>query len=499
MVIAVSTHAALADTLTFSSATAPPTGTFRSFAFASYNEPLDTTQDVLFGTNSGAGLLSNNGSGNLTSVSFFNVGAVVDVYPADVDSDGNLDIVAIGQGELFWFESVSPTLFFFTQRTVSNSALSAFATGAVSDIDGDGSPDIIASNALSGIVEYYRWNPLSGAFDDGVPTGVTGAPTSMAVADLDDDGDEDIVVSNGLSISWIRNETAFDIGVGDIVISFSSAISIDSLSGQTIAPIAVADIDQDGDVDVITTDSLDPVWYPNDGTGSFGTPVSIATTALANGVLEVGDFNADGAADILASSDTTQLTYHVNDGTGGFTASATTALGGSTVFAGGAGDLDADGLDDAISGGTSISVNAQTHLNTTSITQFTDEGFALAGAAGTPRLVAIACGVAGGTNNTLTLQLTSAVPLAKAYLMASPVNNPTFFQGGILVPGAHPDALLPVNPSGNPPTTNAGTRSPVFPIAPGLSGVPLVLQYWIEDASNPSGFSASNGVEAVLP
>jgi hypothetical protein len=69
---------------------------------------------------------------------------------------------------------------------------------------------------------------------------------------------------------------------------------------------------------------------------------------------------------------------------------------------------------------------------------------------------------------------------------AMPVVAP--FKGGVLVPSS--DVILAAMPiDGNGDLVVAGTWPTGIP-----AGVPLWMQYWVRDPSDPEGFAASNGI-----
>lgn len=64
------------------------------------------------------------------------------------------------------------------------------------------------------------------------------------------------------------------------------------------------------------------------------------------------------------------------------------------------------------------------------------------------------------------------------------------FHGGVLVPS--PDVIVPIVPGGG------GNWVSTFRWPVGASE-PLILQAWFPDAGSPTGFSASNALQAGLP
>ena len=116
--------------------------------------------------------------------------------------------------------------------------------------------------------------------------------------------------------------------------------------------VRAVDIDGDGDVDVLSASELDDriAWYENtDGLGAFGPQQVITATAdLARDVVGA-DVDGDGDVDVLAASagDDT-VAYFENGGAAGFGAAqlvTNTAVGAAAVVAA---DLDGDGDRDVV-------------------------------------------------------------------------------------------------------------------------------------------------------
>jgi hypothetical protein len=115
---------------------------------------------------------------------------------------------------------------------------------------------------------------------------------------------------------------------------------------------------------------------------------------------------------------------------------------------------------------------------------------ALPGVAGSPVFAGSGTLVAG---TPVSLALSSARPLAPAWLVAGPFTAFKPFKGGVMVPDPAPPAL--VFPSG---TTAAGTLNLVGPWPAGVpAGFTLFMQWWIADAAGPQGFAASNALSAT--
>lgn len=136
---------------------------------------------------------------------------------------------------------------------------------------------------------------------DNFPVSAT-AGNSMDVefADVDGDADLDIIVAN----EYGRNLLLFNDGQGvfteDPDRLFPEKNSNDNFSGEDSEDIAIADFDQDGDLDLLFV-SEDTQYHElliNDGTGSFSFSDYDFPTSTANAVM-VMDLNNDGYPDVI--------------------------------------------------------------------------------------------------------------------------------------------------------------------------------------------------------
>ena len=119
--------------------------------------------------------------------------------PVDLDGDGDLDIVvgARGEGRLVWFENAGGDGPAFHEHAIGiNSAAMSGFNLEYADLSGDGRLDIIgaAGRGLSWIEQPARKGDAWNAFPIGsfAPDSVTG----MELADIDGDGDVDVMVGS---------------------------------------------------------------------------------------------------------------------------------------------------------------------------------------------------------------------------------------------------------------------------------------------------------------
>ncbi len=290
-------------------------------------------------------------------------GTVAQVATADLNNDGNLDIVEAGGGT-----GVGITVMLGTSHGVFGSPIStAVGCGqanrgavnaiALGDVTGDGKADVVATMTNSGggcpNNEVAVLAGLgTGKFKAPVlySTGVTVQSGPVALADVNGDGKLDIVLSNADgSMSVLLNK-----GKG----IYAAATVIAAASGTQAGNIVIGDFNKDGKVDIAVTNysgtAINVLLGHGDGTfqAPIVTPASINPNALT-----AGDFNGDGKLDLALTSwnNNGSLQIFTGNGDGTFTVGTLYKFnawvecypsGGTNPYWISAGDLNQDGKAD---------------------------------------------------------------------------------------------------------------------------------------------------------
>ena len=174
------------------------------------------------------------------------------------------------------------------------------------DLDGDGDLDVLSASESDDKIAWYENTDGAGTFGEQqvITTAADGAQSiySVYAADLDGDGDLDVLSATHDEIAWYENTD------GDGTFGPGKVISTDPGHGWAAY---VVDLDGDGDLDVLSPETAEAgddenlVWHENiDGTGNFG-PAQVIATA-ENCVfwsLHAADLDGDGDQDIVAGSD----------------------------------------------------------------------------------------------------------------------------------------------------------------------------------------------------
>lgn len=221
---------------------------------------------------------------------------LVNITLADVDGDGDLDHL-VRAPNVGWRRNDGGV--FSAHITVDASITSGPVVQA--DLDGDGLPDLIAGNFNAPQARWYR-NMGNATFEvqADLPTYLFYA-TQIHPADLDDDGDFDLVLVTSSEIAVLLNN-----GDG----SFESPQLYDTGNSTSVAH--VHDVDGDGDLDIMNGNYRQFRWLPNNGLGQFGPMIAIQPNepfgANALGTI-LADMDGDGLLDIVYAEDDAPHTF----------------------------------------------------------------------------------------------------------------------------------------------------------------------------------------------
>lgn len=277
-------------------------------------------------------VVSNFNSGNAGSISIFRNTSTVGIFSfgpkidstvgngplglaiADLDGDGKPEVlVAAGNAgyiSIFKNTSLNDSLSFSSKINISNTGHADNIL--VTDIDGDGKPDLVASNFSTGSISVYRNTGSFGniSFAAKVDFTVGSNPGDLACGDLDGDGVTDIIVSNYSSntISVLHNTST----IGNI--SFDA--KTDLVTGTNPMELALEDLDGDGKTDICVVNNISATLSVlknncTSGNISFAQKFDYITESQPNGIC-VGDLNGDGKPDIATANGNANFSFFRN-------------------------------------------------------------------------------------------------------------------------------------------------------------------------------------------
>lgn len=267
-------------------------------------------------------------------------------HSADLDGDGDVDLLTanmgsfkFGSGLVVWSENTDGQGSFGPTQTISsdaNTPVSVFAA----DLDGDGDADALSASSGDDSISWYENMDGLGSFGplQAITTNADGAALVKA-ADLDSDGDMDVLSGSSVDrkVAWYENMD----GLGSF--GPQQVIGLAPLFGLDIQP---DDLDGDGDMDVLFTASTGVAWLENtDGLGTFGSEQLISTVIATPVSVSAADLDGDGDSDALfASKLAGGVAWHENlDGLGSFSTHAIIDTVPGSGFDAKARDFDGDG------------------------------------------------------------------------------------------------------------------------------------------------------------
>jgi surface-anchored protein len=299
-------------------------------------------------------ILPNNGDGTFGAEIALSALTVSDIHVADVNGDNLPDIVSsvyvdstFAETAIAVWRNLSGGNFSGRELVESTRTTAFVGLTGVGDVDGDGLKDLVLSNnGLS-----WSRNQGGGTFGTLVTISTGGINYSSALQDIDQDGDLDItqaiLLNDEFKLQLFRNS-----GTG--VPSFD-AEELASFGSNAIRNIAIGDNNQDGFVDIHLLrggSNSDIVALRGTSTGTFLAPVVLGSGPNLSD-LEIGDIDGDGRPDLaLTAQQQNQVHFSQNLGSGVFTELQEFAHDGSSLNpypdSVVIGDIDRDGRNDLV-------------------------------------------------------------------------------------------------------------------------------------------------------
>lgn len=262
-------------------------------------------------------LYRNNGGGAFTQISFASnedSGATTRSGSwADFNDDGRLDLVTASLMDGALFINRGPAKFRYKRLPLDR--FDNTRDVLVADYNGDGRLDGVLTRGLSPGIGFHNvliehigstGIMVNSAVDDQQYESTTGC-----WGDVDSDGFSDLHVNTngGAPNEFFRNDN------GMLVATIDPALSADYGRTQSCS---WGDFDNDGDLDLVTTNFEDPTrLFRNDGT--FTDVIGNLATNPNGGVgSSWGDVDNDGDLDLVITRDDAIATLYLNDGTGQF-------------------------------------------------------------------------------------------------------------------------------------------------------------------------------------
>ncbi|MGH8128701.1 MAG: FG-GAP-like repeat-containing protein [Gammaproteobacteria bacterium] len=365
----------------------------------------DGTADVVLGTEYNVLVIPGNGDGTLDTAAVqtltLNNGSSYGVAVTDLNADGRPDIVATdgcssGHDRVDVYAGQSGGTFLATpSQTV---AVGDCPFLAVSDLNGDGAPDVAVANYYDSSVQVLL-NSAGMLADSGTTYTLPADsnPYGLHLADVDGDGHVDILTANDdsdtVSILYGQGDGSFTaptqvpmgayaVDVAAVPAASGSAMNLVALDwpssaflttarnlgsrsfysyadygyqnasgqGQDAYDMASTDFNGDGHPDLVIANEGDSILSVllNTGQGGFGAPMVLTLPSGAGDIdaVAAGDVNGDGKADIVTADNSGHLYTFLGNGDDSFQAPVTSTIASSEVDGLALGDVNGDGTPD---------------------------------------------------------------------------------------------------------------------------------------------------------
>ena len=307
------------------------------------NDGIPDIVSANYGSNT-VSILLGVGNGTFQSAQNFTAGSYpISVAVGDFNGDGNLDVAVANNGNnlpggnlAILFGNGNGTL----QSPVNYSTQGSPFYVAAADLNGDGLLDVVLASHGAPVQVFLN----TGGGTLGTPGlyNAGGNPQSVAIADLNNDHIPDLAVANSKT-----NNISVLMGNGDG--TFKTAVNY--TTGTSPSVVATGDFNTDGNLDLAVTNngSNSVSILLGNGNGTFQTQTTLAANAGPSGML-VTDVNGDSKADLVitnqnGTSETVQTYFGNGDGT--FQSPQSYASGNQPRIVA-AGDFNHDGAPDLV-------------------------------------------------------------------------------------------------------------------------------------------------------
>ncbi len=235
----------------------------------------------------------------------------------DVNGNGALDLIvgqAFGGSDVYWFEQPDDPRQPWTKHLIAND-FSKYHDVAFGDVDNDGEPEIVGTSQESETVFYYDVpdDPSRSPWPSECLTVISRQTNveGLEIVDVDGDGKNELIAGTAIyrerpSEERRSNRAAVEADGGRSSGTSPGWNREDVVTGWDWTRVAVGDIDDDGDLEIVFSEGDSPLLGSHMGRVGWFDPPDWEPHVLADDLycphtVQLADFDGNGSLDVYVA------------------------------------------------------------------------------------------------------------------------------------------------------------------------------------------------------